>query len=189
MGVEAMARIPYPNLDNLDPEVGAFMKRIDPMINVFHMMAHAETAVRPFMRLGNALLFKGELDDVLREIVILRVGHVTGSTYEVHQHRIVGRNCGMTEEQIDGVADGSKAVVFDERQKLAIRMVDEVIADVRMSDETFNEAVEIFNSREITEILIVIGFYNMIAGVLENLQVEIEAPGLVDNPLKRAKPG
>ena len=42
-----MARIPYPNLDDLDPEVGAFMKRIDPMINVFHMMAHAETAVRP----------------------------------------------------------------------------------------------------------------------------------------------
>ena len=75
-----MARIPYPNLDDLDPEVGAFMKRIDPMINVFHMMSHAETAIRPFMRLGNALLFKGALDDVIREIVILRVGHVTGST-------------------------------------------------------------------------------------------------------------
>ena len=56
-----MARIPYPDFDALDPEVAAFMRRIDPMINVFHMMAHAETAVRPFMRLGNALLFKGAL--------------------------------------------------------------------------------------------------------------------------------
>lgn len=183
-----MPRIPYPNLDDLDPDVGAFMKRIDPMINVFHMMSHAETAIRPFMRLGNALLFKGALDDVLREIVILRVGHVTGSTYEVHQHRIVGRNCGMTDEQIDAVALGAEAGIFDSRQKLAIRMVDEVIADVRMSDTTFSDAVSTFNSREITEILIVIGFYNMIAGVLENLQVEIEPPGLVDNPLKRAKP-
>jgi alkylhydroperoxidase family enzyme len=164
------------------------MKRIDPMINVFHMMSHAETAIRPFMRLGNALLFKGALDDVLREIVILRVGHITGSTYEVHQHRIVGRNCGMTDEQIDAVALGAEAGIFDARQKLAIRMVDEVIADVRMSDTTFSDAVSTFNSREITEILIVIGFYNMIAGVLENLQVEIEPPGLVDNPLKRAKP-
>ena len=125
---------------------------------------------------------------VIREIVILRVGHVTGSTYEVHQHRIVGRNCGMTDEQIDAVALGAEAGIFDARQKLAIRMVDEVIADVRMSDTTFSDAVSTFNSREITEILIVIGFYNMIAGVLENLQVEIEPPGLVDNPLKRAKP-
>jgi 4-carboxymuconolactone decarboxylase len=116
------------------------------------------------------------------------VGHVTGSTYEVHQHRIVGRNCGMTDEQIDAVALGAEAGIFDARQKLAIRMVDEVIADVRMSDTTFSDAVATFNSREITEILIVIGFYNMIAGVLENLQVEIEPPGLVDNPLKRAKP-
>ncbi|MEQ9124106.1 MAG: carboxymuconolactone decarboxylase family protein, partial [Alphaproteobacteria bacterium] len=111
-----MARIPYPDLDALDPEVGAFMRRIDPMINVFHMMAHAETAVRPFMRLGNALLFKGALDPVLREIVILRVGHVTGTTYEVHQHRIVGRGCGMTEAQIDAVAEGAAAPVFDAKQ-------------------------------------------------------------------------
>ena len=33
----------------------------------------------------------------------------------------------------------------------------------------------------------VIGFYNMIAGFLENMQVDIEPEGLVDNPLKQAK--
>ncbi len=183
-----MARIPYPDLDELDPDVGAFMKRIDPMINVFHMMAHAETAVRPFMRLGNALLFKGDLDDVLREIVILRVGHVTGSTYEVHQHEIVGRNCGMTDAQIDAVPDGVASPVFDDRQKLAIRVTDEVIADVRMADETFAAAKAAFSHRELVELLLTIGFYAMIAGLLVNLQVEIEPEGLVDNPLKRAKP-
>lgn len=183
-----MARIPYPDLDALDPEVGAFMRRIDPMINVFHMMAHAETAVRPFMRLGNALLFKGALDPVLREIVILRVGHVTGSTYEVHQHRIVGRGCGMTEAQIDAVAEGAAAPVFDAKQKLAIRVTDEVLANVRMSPETFAEAAAAFGHRELVELLLVVGFYNMIAGLLENLDVEIEPEGLVDNPLKQAKP-
>ncbi len=182
-----MARIPYPDLDQLDPEVGAFMRRIDPMINVFHMMAHAQTAIRPFMRLGNALLFKGDLDDVLREIVILRVGHVTGSTYEVHQHRIVGRNCGMTEAQIDAVPEGAASDVFDDRQKLAIRVTDEVLANVRMSAATFEAAEAAFSPRELTELLLTIGFYNMIAGLLENLQVEIEPEGLVENPLKQAK--
>lgn len=183
-----MARIAYPEFDKLDPEVAAFMRRIDPMINVFHMMAHAETAVRPFMRLGNALLFKGALDDVLREIVILRVGHQTGSSYEVHQHKIVGRNCGMTEAQIDAVPTGADSDVFDARQKLAIRVTDEVLADVRMSEATWAEAEKTFSERELTELLLVIGFYNMIAGLLENFQVEIEPEGLVDNPLKQAKP-
>lgn len=183
-----MARIPYPDLDALDPEVGAFMKRIDPMVNVFHMMSHAETAVRPFMRLGNALLFKGELEDVLREIVILRVGHVTGASYEVHQHKIVGRNCGMTEAQIDAVPAGEASDVFDEKQKLAIRVTDEVLADVRMSAATFDAANAAFSHRELTELLLVIGFYAMIAGLLENLQVDIEPEGLIDNPLKQAKP-
>lgn len=183
-----MARIPYPDLDALDPDVAQFMRRIDPMINVFHMMAHAETAVRPFMRLGNALLFKGDLDPVLREIVILRVGHVTGSSYEVHQHRIVGRDCGMTEAQIDAVPDGAASDAFDDKQKLAIRVADEVLADVRMSETTFAAAEAAFTARELVELLLTVGFYNMIAGLLENLQVEIEPDGLVDNPLKQAKP-
>lgn len=183
-----MARIPYPDLDTLDPQVGAFMQRIDPMINVFHMLAHAQTAVRPFMQLGNALLFKGELDAVLREIVILRVGHVTGSTYEVHQHKIVGRDCGMTEAQIEAVPEGAASPVFDARQKLALRVTDEVLANVRMQDATFKEAAETFSHRELTELLLVIGFYAMIAGFLENMQIEIEPEGTVKNPLKRAKP-
>lgn len=184
-----MARIPYPDLDALDPDVGQFMRRIDPMINVFHMMSHAETAVRPFMRLGNALLFKGDLDPVLREIVILRVGHVTGSTYEVHQHKIVGRNCGMTEAQIDAVPAGDASDVFDETQKLAIRVTDEILASVRMTDATFEAAKAAFSHRELVELILTVGFYNMIAGLLENLQVEIEPEGTVDNPLKQAKPG
>jgi alkylhydroperoxidase family enzyme len=182
-----MARIPYPDLDAIDPEIGAFMRRIDPMVNVFHMMAHAESAVRPFMRLGNALLFKGMLDPVLREIVILRVGHVTGSSYEVHQHKIVGRDCGMTDAQIEAVPEGDASDVFTEREKLAIRVTDEVIANVRVSDDTFAQMEAAFSHREISELLLVIGFYNMIAGFLENMQVDIEPEGLIDNPLKQAK--
>jgi alkylhydroperoxidase family enzyme len=182
-----MARIPYPDLDSLDPEIGAFMRRIDPMVNVFHMMAHAETAVRPFMRLGNALLFKGVLDPVLREIVILRVGHVTGSTYEVHQHKIVGRDCGMTDAQIEAVPEGETSDAFTDREKLAIRVTDEVLANVRVKDETFAAMEAAFGHREKTELLMVIGFYNMIAGFLENMKIDIEPEGLIDNPLKQAK--
>ena len=183
-----MARIPYPEIDDLDPDVAQFMRRIDPMVNVFHMMAHAQGSVRQFMRFGNALLFKSALDPVLQEIVILRVGHVTGSSYEVHQHRIVGINRGMTREQVDAVPDGAASDVFDETQKLAIQVADEVLADVRMSDATFKAASEAFSHRELSELLLTIGFYAMIAGFLENLQIEIEPEGLIEDPLKRAKP-
>lgn len=183
-----MARIPYPDLDALDPDISAFMGRIDPMLNVFHMMSHAEMAVRPFMRLGNALLFKGELDRKLQEIVILRAGHIAGSEYEVRQHRIVGRDCGLTEAQIDATAVGEASDAFDERQKLALRVTDEILANVRMSDATFEAAKAAFSHRELIELILTVGFYNMLAGMLVNLEVEPEPDGLIDNPLKQAKP-
>lgn len=67
-------------------------------------------------------------------------------------------------------------------------MTDEVIANVRMAEATFEAAKAAFSHRELVELLLTIGFYAMIAGLLENLQVEIEPDGLVENPLKRAKP-
>lgn len=181
-----MARIPYPDLDALDPEVGAFMKRIDPMVNVFHMMAHAQQSVRPFMRFGNALLFKTELDPILRELVILRVGHVTGAHYEVHQHRIIARKVGTPQDKIDAVPDGPDAPVFSEAERAALKLTDEVLANVRASDETFEACRKHFDARQLSELLLLIGFYQMLAGFLVNLEVELEPEGVIEDPLKPA---
>lgn len=183
-----MARIPYPDIDALEPETRDFMKRIDPMVNVFHMMAHAQTAVRPFMRFGNSLLFKTKLDPVLRELVILRVGQQTGAHYEVHQHRIVARNAGAPEEKIEAALADREAPVFSEVEKLALCCVDEVIAGLRARPETLDALRRHLDDRELCELLLTIGFYQMIAVFLENLEIELEEPGRLDDPLKRAKP-
>ena len=74
-----MARAPYPDIETLPDELRTFVQRFDPLMNVFHMLAHTGPALPHFMRLGNAILFKGRLDPELREIAILRVGHLLGA--------------------------------------------------------------------------------------------------------------
>ena len=90
-----MARIPYPDFSELSQDVQDLAARIDPMLNIFHMLAHAETAYYGFMKFGNALLMKSELDPILREIIILRVGHLSEASYEIHQHRKIAAYIGM----------------------------------------------------------------------------------------------
>ena len=71
-----------------------------PPLNVFRMTANAETAFRPWLAFGGALLSSLELDPRVRELVILRVARLCGSEYEWVQHvpiarsaRGTGRSC------------------------------------------------------------------------------------------------
>jgi hypothetical protein len=61
-----MARIPYPDLEKASAEVREMLGRLPAPANIFNMMAHAETCVKPMMKLGGTLLGKLELDPKLR---------------------------------------------------------------------------------------------------------------------------
>ena len=47
-----MARIAYPDLANASPEVRDMLGRLPSPANIFNMMAHAETCLKPVMKLG-----------------------------------------------------------------------------------------------------------------------------------------
>jgi 4-carboxymuconolactone decarboxylase len=168
-----MARIPYPDLATLDPDTTAFLDKLPPL-NIFRMMAHGEGLVAPFTRLGNHLLFKSELDPVLREIAILRVGVLSGAGYELFQHERIGRQLGMSDVLIKAIHAGPEAAEFDDLQRLVVRFTDDVVANVRAGDDTFAPLVARLSVREVQELVITIGFYMAVSRFLETFDVEVE---------------
>ena len=81
-----MPRIPYPDLDKASPEVREMLGRLPASANIFNMMAHAQTCVKPVMKLGGTLLGKLELDPKLRELCLLHAVKLEGGEYKWVQH-------------------------------------------------------------------------------------------------------
>lgn len=183
-----MARIPYPDHDALPDDVRSFVGRISPMLNIYRMLPHAETSVYGFMKLGNALLFKADLDPVLRELVILRVGYLSDAAYELHQHVRVARHVGVPDEKITAVRDDPAADVFSPLEKAVLRYTDEVVRDVKASDQAYAAISAELSHREMSELTLTIGFYMMVCRFLENFEVEIEDDGVID-PTVNMPPG
>ena len=144
-----MPRIPYPDLDMASPEVREMLGRLPAPANIFNMMAHAETCVKPMMKLGGTLLGKLQLDPRLRELCLL------------HAVKLVGD---------DGAA------CFDAREKSALRFTREVVVDVRASDAALADVRKHLSNREIVELILMTGFYTTLARLTETLGVETEAP-------------
>ncbi|HJQ57936.1 MAG TPA: carboxymuconolactone decarboxylase family protein [Vineibacter sp.] len=172
-----MARIPYYDPSTRDPKFNELVGKLGG-IGIYRMMAHAEGALKGFGRLGNALLFNGRLDPVLREIAIIRVGRLSRASYEVFQHERIGRKVGMSDAMIAALRDGGEAP-FNDLQKLVLRLTDEIVTNVKASDATFAALDKAIGHEAMVELVIAIGYYMMVSRFLENFEVDGE-PGQSD---------
>lgn len=173
-----MARIPYFDMNQAPPEYAELLKSRHPL-NLYRMLPHAGGAAVGFLRMGAALLRENTLDSQLREIVILRVGMLSGASYEVHQHKRVARSVGLPDEKIAAIEIGPEAPVFTELERLILRFTDTVVHEVKAPDALFDEVLAHLDHRRMAELVFTIGFYMMVSRFLENFEVDIEPEGTV----------
>src|SRR5947208_6441705 len=112
-----MARIPYFEMKQASPEYREMLKGRH-NLNLYRMLPHATTIAPGFLRMGGAILRESELDPLLREVAILRVGILSKASYEVHQHKRVARNVGMSEDKIAALENDPQSAVFTPIEKL-----------------------------------------------------------------------
>lgn len=172
-----MARIPYIDLDNASEETKQTFEALPVHLNIFKMVANAETCFRPFLGLGTAILGSQQLDSKIRELVILQVAKLWNGRYEDNQHVPIAKAVGATDAEVDAIHTGDiQADCFNPAEKAALAMTTEVITNGRASDGTFATVSEFFSPREIVELLLAIGFYTTVAMLCETTDVDIDPP-------------
>ena len=81
-----MARLPYVDPATAPERVRETLAGLAAPLKIFHMMAHAETNLRPLLRFGGSILSRQMLSAALRELAILRVAQLSHARYEWVQH-------------------------------------------------------------------------------------------------------
>ncbi len=171
-----MARIPYFDPALAEGRAKEAYKKLPPL-NIFRMLGHSGDMLDAFTKFGNAILMHSDLDPILREIAIVRVGVLKGSTYEVHQHERISRQLGMSDDKIKAIHEGPDAKAFSPLESLVMRFADDIVANTRASDATFNPLAEQLPPKQLQELVITIGFYTAVSYFLETFDVDIEEKG------------
>ena len=170
-----MARLPYIDAEHAPDRVREALEAIPPL-NIFRMVANAETAFRPWLALGGALLGSLELDPRLRELAILRVARLERAEYEWVQHAPIARAAGATEDEVAAVDRGEiEDPALDAPARAVLAFTTEVVRDVRSSDEALAAVREQgLSGREVVELLLVISHYMGVARVAETAGIELD---------------
>ena len=168
-----MARLPYLEADQLAPEYRDMLKR---NTNLHKLLANSPDMAIAFNSVGNFIRFKSKLDPRLRELAILQVGWLEKSEYEFTHHVKIGKEFGVTDEDIQGLfleTDG-KPSRLEPLAKAILKGAREMTRDIGMSEATFAEIKKHLSNEHMTDLVLTIAFYCAVVRVLATMKIDNE---------------
>jgi alkylhydroperoxidase family enzyme len=145
-------------------------------LNVFRIWLHHPPLARWFSDLLMGLLWEGQLDARLRELVIMRLGWATGSDYEWTQHWRIALSVGVTDDDLLAVRDWRSSDRFGDAERAVLAATDETIADGAITAATWESCRTHVSDdpRVLLELVSAIGVWRMVSGILRSLDVPLE---------------
>jgi 4-carboxymuconolactone decarboxylase len=141
------------------------------------------------LRLGEAWLNFSDvfakdpvLDPRYREILVLRVAWRTRSEYEWSQHVRIGQQFGLTPEHVQAAMDGPGAEVWTPLERALVSATDEMIERFVVSDATWQQLSSHFGTKELIELLYVVGSYLCLAVVTNSVGLKADPTPEVEVP-------
>jgi 4-carboxymuconolactone decarboxylase len=175
-------RLTQPRLDPLpeeiwDGEIREILERVQVdgrVFNVFSTLAAHPKLLKRWLVFGNYILNKSTLPPRDRELLILRIGWLCRAEYEWGQHVIIGKQAGLSSDEIDRIKEGPDAQGWSSFDATLLRAVDELHSQAFISESVWNTLAATYSSQQTLDLIFTVGQYNMLSMALNTIGVQLD---------------
>jgi 4-carboxymuconolactone decarboxylase len=130
----------------------------------FNAMLYAPPVGHALQELGAAIRFRTQLAPRIREMAILVVAQAWDSAYERDSHELLGRDAGLTDQEIEALRDGEDPGFADKQEEVAHSVVRALTGPgADLDDEQYDTAVTVLGERAVFELSTLVGYYATLA--------------------------
>jgi 4-carboxymuconolactone decarboxylase len=172
-----MARLPLVD-EHANADIAALVAKIrgargGRLHDFYRALLHSPGIAASWFDFNNAVRFQAELDDRVRELVIMRVAALTGCNYvfEVHKAQYA-KPAGVSPDEVEALRGRGKPALFSGREGALLAYVDAMTHDVEVPDSVFQGLRAHFTDRETVEVTVLVAAYNMHTRFLKALGFE-----------------
>ncbi|MFC4015360.1 carboxymuconolactone decarboxylase family protein [Nonomuraea purpurea] len=141
----------------------------------FNAMLAAPGVGGPLQRLGAAIRYATALPGRWREIAILEVALARRSDFEWYAHERVGRNAGLTEEELSALRSQADAPTFDEAERTVRSVCRALVAQRDLDDDLYARAEAALGTTSLYELVVLVGYYDTLALSLATFRTPLPA--------------
>jgi alkylhydroperoxidase family enzyme len=156
------------------------------LIGPFNPMLFSPEIGSGFLDLQEAEQRHTTLSDRIRQVVILAVGAVWNSPYELYAHSAAARHAGLSEDVIGALAAGELAADLNRDEAIAYRYVRTLSAEHRIDEALYQEAEHCFGARGLVDIAVLAGIYHTVCALLNGFDIPSPEPDRA--PQRQAPP-
>jgi AhpD family alkylhydroperoxidase len=170
-------RLPYadPAAPGMKPLADRIVAERGEVLDLYRMLLHSPPVAEGWLGLLTAIRQKTTLPALLRELIIIRIAHLNGASYEAEQHVPIALGAGATQQQLDALTQAKCPTdLFDLCQRAALALTDRMTREVRVEDSVWQAVRSLWSEREIVELVATIASYNMVSRFLEALEIHAD---------------
>jgi AhpD family alkylhydroperoxidase len=171
-----MARLPYASITSepAKPLVDRIVQERGSVLHLYQMLLHSPPVAEGWLNYLTAIRQKCSLNGGLRELVIVRVAIINGAEYEAAQHVPIALKEGISQAQINALANWEASDLFSEKEKQVLALTDQMTKNVHVDKQIIESLRDHFNDQELVELVATVAAYNMVSRFLEALGIHIE---------------
>jgi 4-carboxymuconolactone decarboxylase len=163
----------FSTLSAEDREMGERNKVNGEVVNIFRVLMQNPKLARSWSRFAGYILGGQSLPARDREILILRIGWLNQAPYEWEQHVRIGKAAGLSDNEIDRISKGPKAG-WNKHDEALVQAADDLYENSVVSDETWKQLSERFNTEQMMDAVFTVGQYNLVSWALNSFGVPLD---------------
>lgn len=172
------ARIEPADPESLDPDLRDVVRAATTATmgagNLYGILARNPGLARRYLAFSGKLFTRGKLEPRTREIAILRTAWRCGSDYEWGQHERIAQELGLSGDEVRAVAEEVPDARWSSFDRAVMAACDELVAVHCIGDRTWAELCRELDDARMIELVMLVGNYVMLAGLLASAGAERE---------------
>jgi AhpD family alkylhydroperoxidase len=143
-------------------------------LNTLGTFAHHPALARAFLTFNGHVLLATTLSQRQREILVLRTARLLGCGYEWAQHVFLGRDAGLTDEEIARIAWGPEAPFWEPLDAALLRAAGELVADGAIAAPTWEILAKDLGTRQLMDVIFTVGAYQTLSWMMRSFELELD---------------
>ena len=143
------------------------------LIGPFNALLYSPLTGNRFQSLGESLRFFNQLPGNQLEIAILVIAAEWRAEFEWWAHARLARNAGVADDVIETIRTGGRPRIVDDGELLVYEVAVELLQTRRLSDETYNRALEVLGEAGLVDLQFLMAYYTGVSMLLNTFEIPL----------------
>jgi 4-carboxymuconolactone decarboxylase len=140
-------------------------------LGMYSLLLYHPDLLPNYASLGNCLRFHGLLPDDIRETTILYVGEQCKAPHVWKKHLPLAKKAGLSQQWITEIKNRKRSTALKQHYGKYFKLARLVIKHKNISQKLQDLLLESLTTAQLVELVVLIGFYSMCAGLLNAFDV------------------